>query len=260
MSFLLTGPQQRAGWPADSVSYLCALPECCTQHAARPAHGQEQQGCHVHQCHLEQSCNPQEQGFDTHGSGACLSAWSREPACQQRQALPYHHMHLSRNDKLCMPPNGSSPASTWKLTCLQLEAHLPPAGSSLAQTGIVMSVTLLPIAALSTLTSYCTTTRLPNVCKSAKVFCWCLSTSPGTLQGTVQECNPAGSLAPLEDSQTALTNLGQSLAQAPAIQLAPTYVMVPAEFLRSAVQDAFKYQVTQLAFADKVIHYCMLHC
>ncbi|KAL0028311.1 hypothetical protein WJX79_009350 [Trebouxia sp. C0005] len=70
-----------------------------------------------------------------------------------------------------------------------------------------------------------------------------------------QESLPAnrGSLAPLEDSQTALTNLGQSLAQAPAIQLAPTYVMVPAEFLRSAVQDAFKYQITQLAFADKEI-------
>ena len=66
-----------------------------------------------------------------------------------------------------------------------------------------------------------------------------------------------GSLAPLEDSQTALTNLGQSLAEAPAIQLAPTYVMVPGEFLRAAVQDAFQYQITQLAFADKVIGQCL---
>ena len=69
----------------------------------------------------------------------------------------------------------------------------------------------------------------------------------------------AGSLAPLEDSQTALTNLGQALAQAPAIQLAPSYVLVPAEFLRSAVQDAFKYQVTQLGFADKVTAAWCLH-
>lgn len=66
----------------------------------------------------------------------------------------------------------------------------------------------------------------------------------------------ADSLAPLEDSQTALIHLGQSLAEAPAIQLAPTYVMVPGEFLRSAVQDAVKYQITQLAFADKVMHCC----
>ena len=93
-----------------------------------------------------------------------------------------------------------------------------------------------------------------------KCVAGCLSTSPEMLHGTVHRCNPAGSLAPLEDSQTPLTNLGQSLAQAPAIQLAPTYVMVPAEFLRSAVQDAFKYQISQLAFADKVIHHCMLHC
>ena len=72
------------------------------------------------------------------------------------------------------------------------------------------------------------------------------------IHSITQRHAPAGSLAPLEDSQTALTNLGQALAQAPAIQLAPSYVVVPAEFLRSAVQDAFKYQITQLGFADKV--------
>ncbi len=141
-----------------------------------------------------------------------------------------------------------------------MEAHMPSTGSSIAQTGTVMHVTLSAIAALSTHTSDCTPTRLPSVCTSAEVCCRRLSICLEMLQATVQECIPAGSLAPLEDSQTALTNLGQSLAQAPAIQLAPTYVMVPAEFLRSAVQDAFKYQITQLAFADKVTRNCMLHC
>ena len=62
----------------------------------------------------------------------------------------------------------------------------------------------------------------------------------------------AGSLAALEDSQNALTSLGRSLATAPPVQLAATNVMVPGEFLRSALQDAAQYQINQLAFADKV--------
>lgn len=49
-----------------------------------------------------------------------------------------------------------------------------------------------------------------------------------------------------------LTNLGQALAKAPPIQLAATHVMVPREFVRSAVQDAVRYMINQLAFADKV--------
>lgn len=51
-----------------------------------------------------------------------------------------------------------------------------------------------------------------------------------------------------------LTNLGQALAKAPPIQLAATHVMVPREFVRSAVQDAVRYMINQLAFADKVQH------
>jgi len=82
-----------------------------------------------------------------------------------------------------LPWPGSSHASTWTLTCLHMGAHMPPHGSShtsnwkpiclhsVAQTGTVMSSTLLAIAALSTLTSYCTPTRLPNVCKSVAVCC-----------------------------------------------------------------------------------------
>ena len=49
-----------------------------------------------------------------------------------------------------------------------------------------------------------------------------------------------------------LTNLGQALSKAPPIQLAAMYVMVPGEFMRSAVQDAVRYMINQLAFADKV--------
>ena len=49
-----------------------------------------------------------------------------------------------------------------------------------------------------------------------------------------------------------LTNLGQALFKAPPMQLAATYVMVPKEFMRSAVQDAVTYMVNQLALADKV--------
>lgn len=49
-----------------------------------------------------------------------------------------------------------------------------------------------------------------------------------------------------------LTSLGQALAKLPPIQLAATHVMVPREFVRSAVQDAVNYMINQLAFADKV--------
>ena len=64
----------------------------------------------------------------------------------------------------------------------------------------------------------------------------------------------AGSLAALAEIQATLTSLGRSMAQAPAIQLAPNFVMVPAEYFSSSLQEALKYQITQLAFADKVIH------
>ena len=57
----------------------------------------------------------------------------------------------------------------------------------------------------------------------------------------------------LAEVQTALTSLSPSLVQAPAIQLAPTFVMVPAEYLKSGLQNAMKYQIAQLAFADKVM-------
>lgn len=49
-----------------------------------------------------------------------------------------------------------------------------------------------------------------------------------------------------------LTNLGQALSKAPPMQLAAMYVMVPQEFIRSAVQDAVRYMINQLSFADKV--------
>ena len=62
----------------------------------------------------------------------------------------------------------------------------------------------------------------------------------------------SGALAALEESQTMLTNLGQALAKAPPVQLAATYVIVPKEFMRSAMQDAVQYQINQLAFANKV--------
>lgn len=65
-------------------------------------------------------------------------------------------------------------------------------------------------------------------------------------------CCRLGALAALEQSQTMLTNLGQAMAKAPPMQLADTYVMVPKEFMRGAVQDAVEYQINQLAFADKV--------
>lgn len=84
------------------------------------------------------------------------------------------------------------------------------------------------------------------------VLCSCnLSKTHQKLYLSLAVCE-VGALAALEESQTMLTNLGQALAKAPPMQLAATYVMVPREFMRSAVQDAVKYQINQLAYADKV--------
>ena len=69
---------------------------------------------------------------------------------------------------------------------------------------------------------------------------------------TIQAWFQAGALGALEESQTMLTSLGRALAKTPPMQLAATYVMVPGEFMRGAMQDAVKYQINQLAFTEKV--------